>query len=334
MDVIADFLPQGKRGVIIHHWDTDGLCSAAELLNYCQKRWPDKKIDTFVPTITNYYLTEQQYTYLQKQGYDFVMTCDINFQADTINRLAELFPKQAFIFDHHHQTPYTNVHYYNEPYPSCAAYICAALQQPYSLTAVMAIVGDREESIQKDPKFYPIVQEGMAEHGLTFSQLLDVRRLIDSNYIVEDYAGMITTIELLRHDPLAVLTDVTLQSNVQRMGNEIDILTTVTPKQVTDLIMEFTINTHMNLLSQMTRHWSRQYPDNIIITHQFQHEQYNCYMRRRTASVDMRSMISYARSLGLNAGGKEEVVGIIIPDGKFDYFFPKLVDQLKQLVNA
>ena len=68
MDVFAD-IGLLTKGVVIHHWDTDGLVSAALLRNYFRNTFPQKAVDLFMPTITNYYLTTDQYDYLQAQGY-------------------------------------------------------------------------------------------------------------------------------------------------------------------------------------------------------------------------------------------------------------------------
>ena len=56
MEVFNDLTDKQSKGVIIHHWDTDGIVSAAILLNYFAEHFPNKKMETFVPTITNYYV--------------------------------------------------------------------------------------------------------------------------------------------------------------------------------------------------------------------------------------------------------------------------------------
>ena len=45
---------QGK-GLIIYHWDTDGICSARLLLKHLH----DKNIDNKTPELGNYYLTKK-----------------------------------------------------------------------------------------------------------------------------------------------------------------------------------------------------------------------------------------------------------------------------------
>lgn len=321
-----------KKGVVIHHWDTDGLVSAALLRNYFRNTFPQKSVDLFMPTITNYYLTDDQYDYLQAQGYEFIITCDLNFPSDTVQGLAKRWPGQVYFFDHHHHpAAHDNVHYYNAMHPACASHIAERLGWPYDPLPVIAMVGDREETIQQDKLYYPQVQAVMAESGLTFSQLLEARRLIDSNYIVDDYNGIIETIQLLQDDPLAVFTDTRLRSNVEKIDQALVSLVTAAPTKLSDQVWYWEIETHFNILSQVTRALSRQHPAVVVFTRQLKNNQYTCYIRKRNAAFDARQIIAYANELGLNSGGKEEVAGIIIPTDRLAEAFPKIQQHLLKL---
>lgn len=334
MDLFAD-LGSLTKGVVVHHWDTDGLVSAALLRNYFQQHYPEKKLDLFMPTITNYYLTADQYDYLQQQGYEFVLTCDLNFPVDTVEQLAKQWPGQVYFFDHHHHPqPYEQVHYYNQEHPACASHIAQLLGLPYDLLPVMAMVGDREEAIQADRQFYPAVQAVLSDHALTFAQLLEARRLIDSNYIMDDYTGIVETIQLLQDDPLAVFTDVRLQTNLRTIDSEITQLVERPAEQFSDQVWFWEITTHYNLLSHITRALSRHYPNKVIFTRQLKHDQVTCYVRRKHHPLDVRTVIAYAHELGLNSGGKPEVAGIIIPEYKLTELFPQIKAKLIALAQS
>jgi hypothetical protein len=43
-----------SSGLILHHWDGDGICSAAILLDYLEK------VDLYVPPIGQYFLTIEE----------------------------------------------------------------------------------------------------------------------------------------------------------------------------------------------------------------------------------------------------------------------------------
>lgn len=331
MDLFSD-IGNRTKGVVIHHWDTDGLVSAAMLRNYFHTHYPTVKLDLFMPTITNYYLTEDQFAYLQQQGYEFIVTCDLNFPSDTVQGLAQRWAGQVYFFDHHHHpAPHENVHYYNAVHPACASHIAERLNLPMDLLPVIAMVGDREEGIQQEKDYYPYVQAMMAEHNLTFTQLLEARRLIDSNYIADDYDGIIDTIQLLQDDPLGVLTDVRLQDNLSKIDSEIASWLEQAPQSLAPEVHFWEIETHYNILSHVTRALSRKYPDKIIFTKQLKGDQYTCYVRRRDANFDARDVIAFAHELGLNSGGKPEVAGIIIPADQLAIVFPKLQQKIIEL---
>lgn len=331
MDIFGD-AAQLRKGVILHHWDTDGIVSAAVLRNYFRVHLPNVKLELFMPTITNYYITEDQFDYLRQQSYEFAVTCDLNLPADVVQRLAQLWPGQVYFIDHHHHpAPHPNVHYYNKPHPACASHIAELLGLPNDLLPVLAMVGDREESIQQDKQFYPYVQAMMAEHNLTFSQLLHARRLIDSNYIMDDYQGIQETIQLLQDDPLAIYSDVRLEQNIKKIDATIAELVAQPAQQLSSSLWFWEISTPLAILSHVTRSLSRQYPNSVIFTRQHKAGQYTCYVRRRDAKFDARDIIAYAHELGLNSGGKEEVAGIIIPENKLETIFPQLQAKLLAL---
>lgn len=334
MDLFAD-IGSLTKGVVIHHWDTDGIVSAAIFRNYFRERYPEKKLDLFMPTITNYYLTEQQYDYLLQQGYEFILTCDLNFPSETVQGLAKRWPGQVYFFDHHHHpAPHENVHYYNVEHPACASHIAERLGMPLDILPVIAMVGDREEGIQEDKTYYPHVQAVMADHNLTFSQLLEARRLIDSNYIVDDYTGIVETIQLLQDDPLSIFSDVRLETNLKKIDSEITSWLEQKPTVLAPVVSFWDIETHYNILSHVTRALSRQYPDQIIFTRQLKNNQYTCYVRRRDAQFDAREIIAFAHGLGLNSGGKPEVAGIIIPEAQLNTIFPQIQQKIIELSNA
>jgi len=72
---------QGK-GLIIHHWDTDGICSAHILLEHLN----EKKIENKAPTLGNYYLTEEELKNYSK--YDFIILLDMSLPINNVLKLS------------------------------------------------------------------------------------------------------------------------------------------------------------------------------------------------------------------------------------------------------
>jgi len=96
---------QGK-GLIIHHWDADGISSAHLLL----KRLFDKNIVNKTPKLGNYFLTKKELNEYSK--YDYVIIVDMSLPEADVLRLAE--NAEVFIFDHHLGNVIKKV-YHNNP---------------------------------------------------------------------------------------------------------------------------------------------------------------------------------------------------------------------------
>jgi hypothetical protein len=58
------------KGVLIHHWDTDGLCSCAILRKELRNQGHDKGWTYFMPRIGNYFLTEKEMRWLEEAKLD------------------------------------------------------------------------------------------------------------------------------------------------------------------------------------------------------------------------------------------------------------------------
>ena len=70
------------KGLIIHHWDTDGICSARLLLEYLD----DMNIVNKTPVLGNYYLTEGEISDFSK--YDYAIILDMSLPEDNILKLS------------------------------------------------------------------------------------------------------------------------------------------------------------------------------------------------------------------------------------------------------
>ncbi len=69
-------------GLLIHHWDTDGICSARLLLEKLPKDIVNK-----TPVLGNYFLTEEELT--AYSSYDYVIVVDMALPEENILRLAK-----------------------------------------------------------------------------------------------------------------------------------------------------------------------------------------------------------------------------------------------------
>lgn len=319
---------QPKKLLLLYHWDTDGLACAALFMKHVETVSPATEIVLMHPTINNYFLLEHEYAFIRDAAPDVLLTTDINFPVDVIEKL-ESIVSRVFVFDHHSQTVGIQRPGVQDPsYPGCSMLVNDYLMQPLSLVSVLGMVGDQEERIQEDARFYPQVEEMMKQHQLTFEQVLRLTKLIDTAYIVGDTTGLEYGIQLLTSHPIAALTDARLLKNETAIRKELDRECAIPPQEVAPHVLFTPISSRMNLISEVTRTLSRAHPDALIVTMQKRTHDASVYVRRRNLSLDLGVIVDFARSRGYNAGGKPEVVGIVLPLEHADTFTKDLFELL------
>jgi single-stranded DNA-specific DHH superfamily exonuclease len=305
--------------LLLHHWDTDGLASAAIFLNEIEKTSPSTEVVLMHPTINNYFLTMTEYEYIHQQKPNLIITTDINFPLDVIERLEEV--ALTFVFDHHAQT--ANI---NRPgvqstvYPGCSMLVNDYFMQPLSLVSVLGMVGDLEDRIKDRSDFYPQVEEMMKEHQLTFDQTQRITKLVDTTYMVGDNEGLEYAITLLRRSPADALVDKRFLDHDAELKDAMTEAESQPMQEVGLHIWYMPILSNYSLTSEVTRAKSRQYPDHIIVTDQRRGDDATLYVRRRRLPIDLGCVVDAARAKGFNAGGKPEVAGVVLPANQLDTF--------------
>ncbi len=318
-----------EKVLLLHHWDTDGLASAAILLDEFARLSPQTEAVLMHPTINNYFLTTSEFDSISRLKPSCIVCVDINFPLDVIERLERI--TTTFVFDHHSQT--AEIHrpgLQSTKYPGCSMLLNDYVMKPLSLVSVLGMVGDMEDRIKSRPDFYPQVEEMMKEHGLTFDQIQRITKRIDTMYMVGDDKGLEYAIMLLRKNPLDALTDPRLSANEQELKDVMAKTLSQPLQEISSLILYMPIVSEYSLTSEVTRAKSQQYPDQIIVTDQRRGADATLYVRRRTAPIDLGCVVDYARAKGYNAGGKPEVAGVVLPEHELDAFREEVFALLKK----
>lgn len=307
-----------KKVLLLHHWDTDGLASAALILKYVeQKKW-ETSIELMYPTINNYFLTAQELEGIRALRPDVIVTVDLNFPLTTIEAL-ESIDVPVFVFDHHTQTAHIGRPGVQDvSYPGCSMLVADYLMEPLSLTAVLGMVGDQEDRIAQYTAFYPAVEQMMKDHGLSFDEIFRITKLIDTSYVLSDKDALNHAIQVLMRDPKVVLSDSVFLNNEHLVSTELHAAMLQAPTSPRSGIQTLHIDSRASVISEVTRALSKQFPEDVIITDQAYAEFGNIYVRRRNAPLDLSFIATEARTRGYNSGGKAEVTGIILPKEKVE----------------
>ena len=311
-------------GLLLHHWDTDGICSARLLLEHLQM----KNVVNKTPELGNYYLTTEELE--RYQHYDFMIIVDMAIPEDQVKVLART--TEVMIFDHHLQNIIPGILHHNpisqeksnEEYPSASWIVNQYMRKDINLYALLGIVGDHEQRILKNTIFSPLISDFCNQYHLTFQDLLQMVYLLDSNYKVGDR----TTVEkaphlLLQHsDVRYILGNRTWKKNLTLLEKEITTYVQM-PGEEKDGIMVKWIQTSYNIISTVTRRiaWEQK-KDVVVVNTGFFKDKDQLYVR---STKNLQPLINQGRSKGLRCGGKTEVMGAVVPKERTEEFLQEIL---------
>lgn len=317
---------QGK-GLLIHHWDTDGICSIRLLVEHLS----DKSIINKTPVLGNYFLTEKELEDYSK--YDFVIVADMSLPEDNILKLAK--NAKVLIFDHHLGREIKEVFHHNpvikgknpNEYPSASWIINRYLDNPVNLFALLGIVGDHEQKIKNNQLLYTTITNFCNKNNLTFDDMLKMVYLLDSNYKIGDKKAVEKAPHLLLTYTSAneILENNQWKKNLTKLNEEITKQLNQASDEINGTILK-KINTPYNIISTITRRVAWESGKNtLVINTGFFGDMDQVYVR---SNKNAEPMIKRGKDLGFKCGGKKEVLGAIVPKDKTDSFVEEIMEFL------
>ena len=310
-------------GLLIHHWDTDGICSARLLL----ERLSDKKMMNTTPELGNYFLTEQELS--SYSSYEFIIIADMALPEDNIHRLAK--HAKVMIFDHHLQQPIQEVFHYNPicknenpmDQPSASWIVNQYLENPVNIYALLGVVGDHEQRIQANKEFYHRITQFCHEQGFTFDELLQMVYLLDSNYKVGDRKAVEEAPHLLLEytEARRILQNVRWKNNLTLLDTEISKWVAAPGEEAQGILLK-RIHTGYNIISTVTRKifWATG-KDTVVVNTGFFKENNQIYVR---SNKNLQPLIQQGKTFGYRCGGKTEVLGAVVPKEKSESFVQEI----------
>jgi len=317
---------QGK-GLLIHHWDTDGICSARLLM----ERLSDRDIVNKTPELANYFLTKKELDGYSK--YDFVIVADMALPENNILKLAE--NAKVLIFDHHLGPEIKEVFHHNpvikgegpDEYPSASWIINNFLGNDVNLFSLLGVVGDHEQRIKNNRLLYKIITSFCQKNKLNFADMLKMVYLLDSNYKLGDKKAVEKAPHLLLDYNSAdeILGNNQWNENLTKLTEEITKQLEKPADEINGTILK-KINASYNIISTITRKiaWSSG-KNTVVINTGFFDGMDQIYVR---SNKNLETMIQRGKSLGFKCGGKKEVLGAIVPKDKTDSFVEEIMEFL------
>ena len=242
------------KGLIIHHWDTDGISSAKLLI----EKLRDKDIDNKTPELGNYFLTKKELK--EYSEFDFIIIADMSLPEKNVLRLAK--NAEIMIFDHHLGKVIDTVFHHNpiikgedpDKYPSASWIVNDYLKNDVNLYALLGVIGDHEEKIKKNKDFIEIIDNYCKEQDLSFEDLHKMVYLLDSNYKIGDKKAVESAPYILLNtiSPKEILNNKKWNQNLKNLNKEMNEILSQQNNEVDGIIVK-KINTPYNIISTITR---------------------------------------------------------------------------------
>jgi hypothetical protein len=324
------------KGILLHHWDTDGICSSVILRQELAKTHPDVKWTLFTPRIGNYFLTQKELEMFRKERPDEFVIVDMAIPTDQVKILSG-YVERLTHFDHHYQPPHNipNVKHYNpvsqgkeqSQYPAATFVLMEHFHRKMDLPTTLGVVGDLEHKVFDNAVAGPKVKAYGVEHGLGYGDLMRMVDLINSNFKTDDAQGVRTAADKLAEageDPAPILFNEDWQKKATFISEQVGEWLKEPFEDMGQFIL-LRMSSSCHIISTVGRHLFRRYDRQVVLVNTGLQGIDQIYVR----GTDMRPAIEYARGKGLRAGGKTDAFGAVLEKGKLDEFLPGLLDVLK-----
>jgi len=319
------------KGLLIHHWDTDGMSAAALIL----RKFSD--LETMTPSIGNYYLNEEDKVRIHEINPDIVFVADMALPERSIEFLNRF--GDVHIFDHHLQEKH-DVELHHNPviegrsprkYPSASWVVGEYFGHEPNLLTILGAFGDREDKLKENQYAIEIIERLLERWNVGFECLLRCAEYLDSLYKL----GERSQIERVPHQlknfekPEDVLNLNGLKENVEKLKSAVEKQTYGNIEEIGNNVLFKEMGSPYNIISTVTRKIAWDKEDKIVIVSNCKFKEGECQVYIRGPIPDSKKMIQKAKEKGYSAGGKEDVVGMVIPTSDKDEFMDKIVKLLE-----
>jgi single-stranded DNA-specific DHH superfamily exonuclease len=323
--------------LILHHWDCDGLCSAAILYRHLVEMNKNINVEFMFPKIGNYFLEKQDYKKIMKKNRNIFFVVDMALPRQDILTLKEYF-ENMIIFDHHKQEIIKEVIHINPnaenrnkslDFPSTGWVINDYFNRAQDLLSVLGAIGDQEEKIICNNSIKLILKDVK----LDLDSCIRLVKNIDSNYILNNKYGIKRMVKFLINNSNNIsdlLADKKLLSNLELIEKEIKVAIKANSKKIKcERIIIKEIKTDHHIISNIARSLSKKYKFFLVIVINSYNSMANIYFRVNKLDIDLYDVIKFALNKGYNTGGKKEVAGVFVPREDIDNFINDVTKLIK-----
>ncbi len=306
--------------LIVHHWDTDGVTSAALLI----KALGMEGFTNMTAPIGEFRFDGRIWRVMD--GVEKLYVLDFNVPGEV-----EKVKVPTLFIDHHTQPKIKNplVKQVNPSldgsyYPSCSLVVSEHFDTFNAWTA-LGVAGDIGEKAFE----LEFVGKLLKEEGISKEEALKLVELMDSNYIAMDRGAVEEAVMVLLENEIRELPDYEpWVKKAEAIRRAIEDALSVVEERNGFAFSRF--RSPYNVISKVARRlvWGMKYRGAVVINEDF-HGKAQLYFRvspEVAEGFNMVNLIEGVRQLGANAGGKREVLGCICEKGK--------VEEVLQLIES
>jgi len=324
-EFIEGVLREGRKVYVLHHWDADGVASAAILLRVLGPRI----VGMSTPKIGVYGASALNLNEIKKSGADALVVLDYGARPDEV--LARV-PQglQTFIVDHHAvELSYNARERCCNPvalgmgeaeYPSTTWVLYELLNTPFDIVDLVAlgIIGDLGPALAMS-EHVTFVDNVAAELNMTLNDFVRAAELIDSCYRIMNSECIKHAVQVLAeegvkgalHDEVLVNAHESASRYVDSAYDRLQSLEEPCPG-----VKLWKLSLDSLVTSYVGRSLARAYPDNVILLAHNIPSLNVTYVYVRSYSVPLRRFLEKLREEGLSVGGKDMVFVVTCSEGE------------------
>ena len=291
--------------LIIHHWDTDGITSAALLIRTLNL----EEFRNLTPPIGEFRFDERIKRAIEEAEKIYVLDLSLPHEVEAIE-------KEIMFIDHHIQPRIKNprVKQINPALEGdealSASFVVSQYFNIWNAWSALGVIGDIGEKAFKIPK----VEELLEMDGITKEEALRLVSLIDSNYVTMDRESVEKALRVVLENPIKDL--LTYEPWLKKAeAIEEAVQDAISKAEVRNGIAFITFKSPFNIISKVARKavWEIGYEGAAVVNEDF-HRKAQIYFRvssKMAEKINMAQIIAELKGKGFNAGGKREVLGCI-----------------------
>jgi hypothetical protein len=330
------------RVAVVHHWDADGIASAALVIEEVRRVSPGALVRNSSPTIGRWTLDGEEVGALAVWGPDLLVIVDLAIRDDDLDFILDGLPGVPCVMVDHHRAEvpshprldYINPVAFGEPeteYPACSWVLRGLLNRDTDLLTALGVFGDRGRVVSKEP-VWTHLEPFLERSGLTWDDAHRLVDLVDSSAKRVDRQAVEEAVGLLLEgwrDPGRLLSLEAWNRGATEVERAMDDQLERGPEREVGDVLVKTIDTPYLVISTAARRlvFGRENPVVVVVNMGYSEEEAQVYVRR-TNQLDLAPLIPMMRGRGLSAGGKSEVLGTIVPRSDLESVLDEILDYI------